>query len=80
MNMNIKYDYETKITLFRDISVGEIFRDDDDMESIYIRIEDAIIDGEEVNCIDLASGKGYRTTLNCRCVLLVANLSVRDDC
>lgn len=80
MKMNIKYDYETKITLFKEISVGEIFRDDDDKNSIYIRIEDVIIDGEEANCIDLASGKCYYTTSNCRCVLLVANLSVRDDC
>lgn len=77
--MNINYERPIpKTTLFEDICLGEVFRDEFDNNSFYLRIEDACIDGDDVNCVDLSEGVCYHFAPKHRCISLIADLNVRN--
>lgn len=77
--MNINYETPSpRTTLFEDICLGEVFREENAFDVIYLRIEDATVDGDNVNCVDLSEGVCYHISPKRRCISLSASLTVKD--
>ena len=76
--MEIKYGKKAKQVPFSSVRLGDVFRQNEFEETIYIRVRESVCDSDYFNCIALNSGDYYYLYDEDLCIPLKAVLSVDE--